>query len=564
MGVLAGVAALVVTSLMLEATSRGAGQTATSPPPAADPQQQPTFRVEANYIRVDAYVTKDGEPVTDLTRDDFEILEDGVPQALEQFELIQIRGFTSSDQRLNPTTVAAARSLAENPRRRVLIVFLDGGHVTIAGSHAMRKSLVDFLRRTVGPDDLVGVMTPDMSAAGITMTGRTELIEADLERNWTWGERDQTVRRDPEEQSYETCYPERSATEQCQGFGNTTATVPANFYNGIAREMVERRREKRTLDALEDLSTWLRGIREERKAVVTISSGWRLYRPNQALTRVSACDRPASGTNIGAGPDGRITLNAPRSRSEAPDTSWESCEQARQRLSMLDNHQQFLDFFDEANRANVSFYTLDPRGLAAFDSGIEETKAGADNVTQPRFTLAEDRAMLGARLDSLRMLADNTDGLAIVNTNRLDAGFKRISDDLSWYHLLGYYSTNTALDGRYRKLTVRVKRPGIQVRARRGYRAASAADVSTRALAPGAGAGCARDPSGHGHRQPATRELVGPTPNAGRLAGPDGRRCGRTAVDYLRGRSRVREDARVGGRRLRAAHCRRRGRHHPL
>ena len=293
----------------------------------------------------------------------------------------------------------------------------------------MREALVDFLRRTVGPDDLVGVMTPDMSAAGITLTGRTELIEADLERTWAWGERDQTVRRDPEEQSYEICYPERSTADQCPGVGNTAATVPANFYNGIAREMIERRREKRTLDALEDLSNWLRGIREERKAVVAISSGWRLYRENQGLTRMSPCDRPASGTNIGAGPDGRITLNAPRSRSSAPDTSWESCEQARQRLSLLDNHQQFLDFFDEANRANVSFYTLDPRGLAAFDSGIEETKVGADNVTQPRFTLAEDRALLGTRLDSLRMLADNTDGLAIVNTNALEAGFKRISDE---------------------------------------------------------------------------------------------------------------------------------------
>ena len=193
-------------------------------------------------------MTKDGQPVTDLTRDDFAILEDGVPQTLEQFELVQIRGFTSSDERLNPTSVAAARSLAENPRRRILIVFLDTGHVTIAGSHAMRKALVDFLRRTVGPDDLVGVMTPDMSAAGITLTGRTELIEADLERNWTWGDRDQTVRRDPEKKTVRANLLPRALGRRPvpRESAIRPRPVPANFYNGIAREIIERRREKRT------------------------------------------------------------------------------------------------------------------------------------------------------------------------------------------------------------------------------------------------------------------------------------------------------------------------------
>ncbi len=83
------------------------------------------------------------------------------------------------------------------------------------------------------------------------------------------------------------------------------------------------------------------------------------------------------------------------------------------------------------------------------------------------------RAMLRQRIEVMRTLADNTDGIAVVNSNDLDGGMRRISDDLTSYYLLGYYSTNAKLDGRFRSLKVKVKQPGVDVRARRGYRAAT-------------------------------------------------------------------------------------------
>src|SRR4029077_12726845 len=91
--------------------------------------------------------------------------------------------------------------------------------------------------------------------------------------------------------------------------------------------------------------------------------------------------------------------------------------------------------------------------------------------------LVTDRAMISQRSDNLRALAENTDGLAVVDTNDIDKGMKRIVDDLTSYYLLGYTSTNGKLDGRYRKISVRVKRPGVDVRARRGYRAATEKEV---------------------------------------------------------------------------------------
>ena len=64
----------------------------------------------------------------------------------------------------------------------------------------------------------------------------------------------------------------------------------------------------------------------------------------------------------------------------------------------------------------------------------------------------------------MRTMAENTDGIAVVNSNDLDRGMKRISDDLTSYYLLGYYSTNSKVDGRFRSLKVKVKQPGVDVR----------------------------------------------------------------------------------------------------
>src|SRR5689334_15499209 len=91
--------------------------------------QPPTFRTEANYVRVDAYPTRDGAPVTDLTAADFEVLENGAPQKIEQFEHVMIRAAGPQETRVEPNTLAQARSMAENPRARLFVLFLDTYHV---------------------------------------------------------------------------------------------------------------------------------------------------------------------------------------------------------------------------------------------------------------------------------------------------------------------------------------------------------------------------------------------------------------------------------------------------
>jgi hypothetical protein len=115
----------------------------------------------------------------------------------------------------------------------------------------------------------------------------------------------------------------------------------------------------------------------------------------------------------------------------------------------------------------VSFYPIDARGLATLDN------LGATHTEEP----ALDTLRVGNRVDSLRTLAETTDGLAVVNTNDLTGGVGRLVSDLTSYYLIGYYPTNARADGGYRRISVSVTRRGVTVRARRGYRAPSAGEL---------------------------------------------------------------------------------------
>ncbi len=111
------------------------------------------------------------------------------------------------------------------------------------------------------------------------------------------------------------------------------------------------------------------------------------------------------------------------------------------------------------NRANLSFYTIDPR-------------------FGPEPTLRRDDPHLDPRHRALMTLAADPNGTFLANSNQLEAQLAKVAEDLTSYYLIGYYSTDTRLDGRYRTITVRSKRPGVEVRARQGYRAPSAAEVN--------------------------------------------------------------------------------------
>lgn len=421
-----------------------------------DPQQpRPTFKAGADFIRVDVFATRDGTPIHDLQRDDFEVLEDGRPQKVETFEHVLVRAAGPQTTRVEPNTVRQSEAMAADPRARVFALFLDTHHVTVEGSHNIRRPLIDMLDRVLGQDDLVGVMTPYDSARDLTLARKTTTIEGLLTREWPWGERESIRTRDPVEDTYRLCYPPGS-----KEFGT------------LADDLIDRRREKRTLDALRDLIVHLSGIREERKAILVVTDGWLLYRPDSTLTRLrNDRDKIPGSPPIYVGPEGKIAVGTdPRfGRGD-----FEQCNRDRLFLSMIDNERDFRDLMDVANRANASFYPIDPRGLTVFDSSIGSIRA--------RDGIVADSRRLRGREESVRTMAGATDGLAVVASNDIDSGLRKVAADLSSYYLLGYYSP-AGTDGKYHSITVRVKRPGVSVRARRGYRAATREEVTASAAA---------------------------------------------------------------------------------
>jgi VWFA-related protein len=456
---------VLVCLLVMSATASDRVLTQSQPPSQSQsqtqspPQSQPTFRVGATFVRVDAYVTKDGKPVTDLTADDFDVFEDGARQTIRSFELVNIPpAFAQTTPRQDPQSAGEMREKVADPRRRVIVLFIDTYHSAIGSSMSSRKAFLRFLQRLVGPDDLIAGMTPEMSPEALAFGSRTDSLEEFL--NGLWGRRD-AIQQDPDEDFMELCFWTQTDRDLWQMFR-------------------DRRRTKKTLDALEGLVRAVGGMREERKAIITVTEGWELFSEYQKLIETTDGTRPLhTGPAIVRTPQGFGTNDS--RQGGAPNQG--ECDKIRLELANMETIHQFRDLPALANRNNASFYIIDPRGLPA-----------ADELLGPRPPVA-DQAMLRSKQEGMRELAGRTDGMAFFYSNDLDSELTRIAQDLSSYYLLGYDSTNAKLDGGYRNLSVKVKRPGVLVRARKGYRAATLPAPGASSTRGGGGAGAATNPA---------------------------------------------------------------------
>jgi hypothetical protein len=212
-----------------------------------------------------------------------------------------------------------------------------------------------------------------------------------------------------------------------------------------------------SLSAVKALVVHMGSLKEGRKALILVSEGYTNLIPPQmrnADATMPGLGNPAYG-NANAG------VNDP-------------LEDRAQWLAGLDMDSDLRDVYDTANKNNVAIYAVDPRGLPAFEFDINE--GGGIGIQT-------DATYLRSTMDTLRVLAENTDGRAIVNRNDLSVGMKQITRDQSAYYLIGYNSSQAPSDGRFHEIKVRVKRPGVQVRARKGYWALNA-EQTARALAP--------------------------------------------------------------------------------
>lgn len=380
-----------------------------TPPLSTQAQQRPVFRRGTHFVRVDAYPVDNGKIVEGLRPEDFQVLEDDKPQAIDSFDFVSFETFTPEAVRQEPVSQAEAFALAADPRNRVFAIVVDlprSGKIDI---HHIQQPLINFLDRLMGPMDLFGFLTTRNTAKDLVLARKTSAVKtqiADLFRS-------ANIDRD-----------EADDLDACAG--------DASVLKGVFSD-------DQTYTALETLVTQFGAIREERKSVVFVANS--ITRSRGGLKGLAPNQRriPTAGIT-----NGKVGIGDRSGVSGAIDT-W--CIGEAQRLSSMDFDQRYRALIDEARYQNVGFYTITPEGLT--------THRPDDNIIA---------------------LADETGGIAIVNTNDLNGGMKRIAADLQAYYVLGYYTTNTKFDGGMRKITVKLR--GTPIRARRQYRAPTETEIA--------------------------------------------------------------------------------------
>src|SRR5262245_30194508 len=164
------------------------GVTAAAVPAATQDPQPATrqvFRAGANFVAVDAYPTRDGKIVESLTRDDFEVFEDGKRQSIEQFEFV--RGVPDGpDAEPRPTRLEAAERLAGDPRRRVFVVYLTGYHASQEGAANTQKATTAFFNQSINASDLFGVLRLYDDVRDLVLGDRPDVLVDEANGYWDW------------------------------------------------------------------------------------------------------------------------------------------------------------------------------------------------------------------------------------------------------------------------------------------------------------------------------------------------------------------------------------------
>jgi VWFA-related protein len=372
---------LVLGVVGLPLIALGQGASSTQPPGAsqvstAEMQEPPVFRSGVQLIEIDVRVTdRRGQVIQDLSQDDFEILEDGMPQEIRSFAFVDLPVMRADPLPRDVQAPEPDVTTNRTPEGRIYVILVDtdtiGRSIALVGRDILRQ----FVDEWIAPGDLVAVVHKSGTFSDAQpFTTNKRLVLAAIER---------------------------------EGRGVSGALGVTTGPETVARELSLYR-------VIEDLALRLGAINGRRKAILWLGGGI-IFDP---ASRGCPAD------------DGR------------PDPQG-NCAIPRSAGNLL---AAYRDAIGTANRHNVAIYPIDPN----------------------RLTTSTGRRAL-ERTAGLRMVAQDTGGIAVVNTNNLRPAYEAIVRDNSSYYLLSYSPAIEHRDGRFHDVRVRVRRPGLTVRARRGY-----------------------------------------------------------------------------------------------
>ena len=376
---------------------------------ATPPSQPRPFTAGVDVIQTDAIVRDArGQFIADLKAGEFEIYEDGVKQELVALTMIH------GGREYNVLSPPAQRrdGIIVPPSRprsdtagRIFVIIIDDFHLEPGTTGRTRQIVGQMLRNLIHEGDMFGIVSTGLSSISEQLTYDRQVLQSAIDRIQGGG------------------LKPREIIEGAQGAqGPTELRHRAHVAMSLAYEQMRN----------------LEKVQNRRKVVLYISPGYDFNPFAQS----------------------RLEEQALRARVDAADLQNDPffrTQQSSQMLAEADLIRELAELTRAANRANATIYTIDPRGLPA----------GPDIDADIR--VPEWNAFLRNSQDSLRVMAEETGGFAMVNMNDFAAGFKRIDAETSDYYLLAYSSSNSDPLKRVRRIDVRVTRPGATVYHRTSY-----------------------------------------------------------------------------------------------
>jgi len=376
--------------------------------PAAQQTPRPVFRSDVNLVVVDVVVRdRMGAVVRGLTAADFEVREDDKPQQVTSFDVEEVATAPQPDTPSPQllTPGTPAPSTTSATATPVRREELAGRRLIVLLFDLSSMQPEELERATRAATDYVDHQMSDADLVAITTIDTTLKVVADFT-----GDREQVKTTlgqftAVDAIAFESPAAETTATDEAAAAGGDAVSADTAEYDLFNNDA--------RLRGLRTLADMLGSI-EQKKSVLYFSGG---------MTR--------SGT------DNQVELRAATS---------------------------------SAVRANMSIYPIDTRGLQAIVPGGDASRPSARGVSA--FSgrgVNQQFDRLFASQETLQTLASDTGGRAFMDTNDFGEAFAQVQRDNSLYYLLGYNSTNASKDGRFRRITVRAKKPGLRVEHRAGY-----------------------------------------------------------------------------------------------
>ena len=390
---------------------------------AQQTQQTPTFRASVDLIRTDmiARDSRTGQFISDLKPGEMEIYEDGVKQELVSFVLThggRVHNLLEPPAApVQPGIILPTRRPSNDTAGRIFLIFIDDFHLQFRDTLRTKEWLRKMLRSLIHEGDMFGIVSTGHSSISEQLTFDRQVLESAIERV-TGG----------------------ALTPRETIAGLQTSQGPAEV----------RHRAHVAITTAYELMRNLEKVQDRRKAVLYISSGYD-FDPFVE----GRLEEQARRLGITESTDERGDMMAAAERLRQNPNYRD--QRATQELSATDLIRDLFDLAKAANRANATFYPIDPTGLVA-GPDIDQDVNTSDWLAHTR-----------ERQHSLRTLADLTGGTAVVNTNDIDRWLKVIDNETSDYYVLGYYSGNPDARRRTRKIEVRTTRKNVIVSAREVY-----------------------------------------------------------------------------------------------